>query len=279
MTMVFNESVNLPLWVDYYRRTAPAAALFVVDHGSDDGSTENLAGVHTIPLPRTPMDEWKRVKLIRSLQRAFLQFYDVLVYTDCDEIIVADPRVSASLEDYLAGTTYPYASPVGLNLLHISSVEGPLDASQPVLSQRRHCQFSPVMCKPLITREPLAWEPGFHTCDKPLFIDRNLYLFHTKLVDRSRALARQQISRSIEWSTEAINARHGAHHRYDDERFVREYFLDVENQVKKQGIKEFGFDAEIERVENETIEKSGVYHIQDFRGAIVRIPERFSTIF
>jgi hypothetical protein len=52
VTMVYNESVNLPIWIRYYRRAAPSATLFVVDHASDDGSTDHIPEVNKLPLPR-----------------------------------------------------------------------------------------------------------------------------------------------------------------------------------------------------------------------------------
>ncbi len=39
VTMCYNEPDFLPIWLDYYRRQVPVEHLYVVDHGSDDGST------------------------------------------------------------------------------------------------------------------------------------------------------------------------------------------------------------------------------------------------
>src|SRR5229473_5456537 len=57
MTMVYNEITNLPIWIGHYRRTAPSANLFVIDHGSDDGCTTLEPAVTRIPLPRDELDE------------------------------------------------------------------------------------------------------------------------------------------------------------------------------------------------------------------------------
>src|SRR5216684_5142083 len=46
MTMVYNERTNLPIWIRHYHRVAPSAALFVIDHASDDRSTGFLFGVN-----------------------------------------------------------------------------------------------------------------------------------------------------------------------------------------------------------------------------------------
>jgi hypothetical protein len=279
VTMVYNESVNLPIWIRHYRRAAPGATLFVIDHSSDDGSTDHIPEVNKLPLPRNEMDEWTRTRFINLLQRALLQYYDLVIYTDCDELIVADPAKASSLEAHLAAQSYEYTSTVGLNIVHLVDVEGPIDLTQTLLSQRRYCQFQATMCKPVITRIPLSWEPGFHACDKPIRIDRDLYLFHTKAVDKDLALNRLHITQKMPWSQKAIDANHGDHHRYEDERFVKEFFFDRVNQFRKLGVQPFEFDAEITRLQQESVASSGVFRVRQFTGPIVEIPERFREEF
>src|ERR1700730_13677411 len=46
LTFVFNESVNLPLWIKYYGSNFGEKNLFVVDRESTDGSTNNLGEVN-----------------------------------------------------------------------------------------------------------------------------------------------------------------------------------------------------------------------------------------
>jgi hypothetical protein len=279
VTMVYNESVNLPIWIRHYRSAAPSATLFVVDHSSDDGSTDHIPEVNKLPLPRNEMDEWTRTHLINHLQRALLQYYDCVIYTDCDELIVPDPAKSLSIEAHLAAQSYEYTSPVGLNVIHLVDVEAPIDLAQPLLSQRRYCQFEVSMCKPVITRIPLSWQPGFHECDKPIRIDEDLYIFHTKAVDQHLALNRLHVTQNVRWSQKAIEANHGCHHRYDDARFVREFFLDRVNQFRKLGAQPFEFHAEIARMQRDSFESSGVFRVRPFTGPIAEIPDRFRQAF
>src|SRR5438132_5203078 len=91
VTMVYNERVNLPIWIRPYSAHCPGAALFVIDHGSDDGSTQGLPGINLIPLPRTPFDDQTRTEFVTDFQHALLRFYDIVIYTDCDDMLVADP--------------------------------------------------------------------------------------------------------------------------------------------------------------------------------------------
>src|SRR5439155_461075 len=193
MTMVYNEHTNLPVWLRHYRRTAPTANLFVIDHSSDDGSTALLPGVTRIPLPRHELDERDRTFLINSLQQGFLRYYDIVIYTDCDELLVPNPARSAALDAYLLDQPYSYASPVGINVLHIADIEPRIDFARPLLSQRRYGQFQSSLCKPLVTRVAVTWEPGFHSCNRPPNIDKSLYLFHIKKIDKDEALRRHHI--------------------------------------------------------------------------------------
>jgi len=279
MTMVYNESTNLPIWMRHYRRVAPSANLFVIDHSSDDGSTDFLFGVAKIPLPRGELDEGDRTFFINSLQQGFLRYYDIVIYTDCDELLVPDPAKSIALDSYLRDQPYSYASPIGINVLHIADREPAIDFTQPLLRQRQYGQFQSSMCKPLVTRIALTWEPGFHSCDRRPNIDEDLYLFHIKQIDKDEALRRHHVVQLLPWSGAAIAAKHGAHHRYDDERFLREFFLDPANQLRQEGAREFTFEAEIAQLRQETRQRAEIFDFPDFKGPIVEIPGVFRTTF
>ena len=49
LTMVYNESVFLPIWLRYYSRFFAPEDIYVLDHQSDDGST-NGGGFVRVPL-------------------------------------------------------------------------------------------------------------------------------------------------------------------------------------------------------------------------------------
>jgi hypothetical protein len=108
-------------------------------------------------------------------------------------------------------------------------------------------------------------------------IDPDMYHFHTKAVDRRIALQRLHITQQVAWSKAALDASHGAHHRYDDARFEREFFLDRMNVFRKAGAHAFNFEGEIARLESEAALKDGVYRIRPFAGPVVEIPERFRS--
>jgi hypothetical protein len=278
-TMVYNENVNLPIWMRHYRRIAPTARLFVIDHSSDDSSTDQLDGATRIWLPRDKFDERDRAFLVTSLQQGLLRYYDSVIYTDCDEMLVPNPAQSATIEEHLAKSRLAFASPIGISIIHIVDVEPALDFSQPLLAQRRFGKFHSHLCKPIVSRIPLKWEVGFHLCDRPFQVDRGLYLFHLKQIDRDTALERQHVTQRVKWSDAAVAANHSVHHRYEDEHFLKEFFLEPAAEFKASGAHSFCFDSELARMEDECHELGGFFHIPNIRGPIVELPEALRAAF
>ncbi len=74
ITFVYNESVNLPIWLRYYAANFGARNLYVVDRDSNDASTEALGETTRIRLPRDAFDDHKKTAFISSLHQALLQY-------------------------------------------------------------------------------------------------------------------------------------------------------------------------------------------------------------
>jgi hypothetical protein len=224
ITMVFNERVFLPIWLNHYGQTLGYEHLFVIDDGSTDGSTDDPRILHRIRKQKTPLDEDDRARLISRFHAELLEFYDVVIYTDADEIIVVDPAAGLSLGDYLRAGDAPYVSPAGLNVLHRVDAEPPLDFAQPLFAQRHYAQFNPFYCKPLIARIPMEWSPGFHASQYGPHYDANLLLFHLRAMDFALARERIKTLNTVVFSENAIRQRHGSHFRLQQDDYLRELF-------------------------------------------------------
>jgi len=275
VTKVFNEHLNLPIWIRHYRRQCPDATLFVVDHGSTDGSTRDLQGVNLIPLPRTPFDDIAQVEFMADLQHALLRFYDMFVYTDCDEMLLADPRQHGSLGGYLAASASEVIAPTGLHMLHVPQLEPPLDPAAPILGQRRFVWFGAGMCKPTITRVPVRWQPGFHCCDRMPDYRADLYQFHLATMDLEASLARLRLTRAMAWSDATLAAGHGGHQRASDAEHLQRSFIQPGRYVLTHGAAEFRFDADLRRLIDGITVVDGFYVPRYFRGTIARVPDEF----
>jgi hypothetical protein len=274
-TMVYNEHVNLPLWIRHYKAHCPGATLFVIDHGSDDGSTHGLTGVNLVALPRTSFDDQTRVEFVADFQHALLRFYDVVIYTDCDEMLVADPRKHASLTSFLQATKSNVIAPIGLNIRHLPEIELPIDLRAAILGQRRYAGFASGMCKPSIARVPLLWVPGFHWCDQIPDYRTDLYQFHLKWMDIDLSLERLRLTRAMAWSERALQHNWARRQRQTDEERIREEFDEPAEDVKRRGAAPFDFETEMKRHSDSLRLHDGLYAGDFFRGPIVQIPVAF----
>lgn len=192
VTMVYNEPDFLPIWLRYYGSQVGAANCYVLDHGSDDGSTDFVGGASRIRIPRSEFNEWRRSQSISALCASLLQWYDFVAYTDVDEILVVDPLVAPSLPEFCASADrLPVTTAIGMNLFHRMGHELPLDYERPILQQRSVAYPMGNMCKPSLIRQPVNWVHGFHSYDGPAHFD-GLYLFHLAFMDYALALRRQE---------------------------------------------------------------------------------------
>jgi hypothetical protein len=275
VTMVYNERVNLPIWIRHYSAHCPGAALFVIDHGSDDGSTRGL-GVNLVPLPRSPFDDQTRAEFVADFQHALLRFYDVVIYTDCDEMLVADPREHVSLASFLAATGSAVIAPTGMLLLHLPGVEPPIDLSAPILGQRRYVEFRAGMCKPSIARVPLHWAEGFHSCDRMPDYRTDLYQFHLAAMDVGVSRDRWQVTRTMAWSERALSRGWAAHQRRSDGVRLHRLFEVPAEHIKTRGAAPFAFEADLRHLVDSIRVVNGFYQLTDFFGGpIAQVPEAF----
>jgi hypothetical protein len=281
VTFVYNESLNLPIWLKYYSGQFGAENLFVVDRGSDDGSTQDLGGANLIRVPRKEFDEIDKTNFMTLFHQSLLSFYDAVIITDCDEIIVADPASFSGIPDFLEKTGMEYVNCIGLDLTHIIDRELAFEPDRPVLSQRNWVKFHPAECKPLISRVAMKWLPGFHTSNRPPAFHPGLFLFHLKYLDLNFALQRQHVNLGTVWSERSVQAKFGAHHRTEVPDFVHRGFLVPMDQVKRGLVTEFDFQAECESIVQQTKKDAAGFYRIPMSGfqKFCTIPDKFSSAF
>ncbi len=201
VTMVYNEPDFLPRWLTHYTRLVGAEHCHVIDHGSDDGSTDALGPVNRLRLPRSPQDDARRARFISRFCAGLLEWYDWVLYSDVDELLVPDPRLYPDLAALCAAMRADVISAIGFNLHHMTE-EPPLDPTRPLGAQRRWVRFSAAMCKPLLIRRAVNWAPGFHGADAEITF-APLYLIHLRWIDRDLGLRRLAKTRAMPWADPA----------------------------------------------------------------------------
>ncbi len=210
VTMAYNEPVLLPVWARHYARQVGADYCYVVDHGSTE-AIDLPPGINRLRLPRSAHDEPGRARFISAFTASLLQYYDWVIYTEVDELVVADPRNFAHIPAFCSTALAPTVCAIGFDVQHVPGLEPALDPAQPVGGQRNWARFTSAMCKPVLTRRALAWSPGFHSADQPAVFGA-LYLFHLHWADRGLGLQRLAKTRAMAWA----DGEHAAHQRIED---------------------------------------------------------------
>jgi hypothetical protein len=201
VTMAYDEPDFLPIWARHYAAQVGPSNCYVIDHGSEDGSTtvDYVRDINIVRVPRSAYDDYRCARFLSGFCSSLLEWYDFVVHADVDEIVVADPAQHASLTAYCESCRYDVVTAIGFNILHTGD-DLPIDPTVKVLEQRKWICFSAAMCKPTLTRRPLVWYAGFHRAQdvEPTF--DGLYLFHLRFFDRDTGLRRLAKTRAQAWA-------------------------------------------------------------------------------
>jgi hypothetical protein len=280
ITMVYNDPEYLPLWLNHYAKHVGIENCFVVDHGSTDGSTANLGACSVIRIPRSPYEPHKQSEFNSVFCSSLLSWYDWIIYSDVDEILLPDPRVAPTLTEYCRQPLPDVVTAIALNVQHLPEVEPAFDLSRPVTTQRSFVHACSSMCKPLLTRRPIVWSPGSHSANAPMVFD-NLYMFHLRWFDLPIGLQRLQRTRAMEWARQDA----GAQARMRDEQMVESFrgfahmpqITDMDFDPAQLPLKEFLGKVQGSRLGRE----QDLYRIDlgIWWGRLWKIPQRFVGAF
>lgn len=199
MTMVRNDPF-LPKWVEYYGRELGSENLYVFFDGEDQEIPECCSGVNVLKIPKmqgnVAATDSKRARFMSERAAALMQEgADMVIATDADEFLVADPALAPDLRTLLCSLPdRDCYSGLGIDVLQHLPEEGPADFSLPFLEQRRRGWLYSRYTKTSVITRPLKWGGGYHRVKGRNFnIVKGLYLFHFGGVDRE---CLRQISQS-----------------------------------------------------------------------------------
>jgi hypothetical protein len=228
-TIVKDEQVMLPVWLGYYGRYFDPGDLYVLDHGSSDGSTAGLDGrCRVVPVHRDAAIDhaWLR-STVEAFQAFLLRSYETVLFADVDELVVADPQAHAGLDAYIEAFTKPAVRCVGFNVVQQPD-EPPLRFDTPLLAQRRYWHASLKYSKRLLARIPLHWSVGFHhelnAPDDPP--DPELVLVHLHRADFDVCLARHRAAAARTWNEADLRAGWGWQYRIAEPAELEAWFRD-----------------------------------------------------
>lgn len=280
MTMVYNENHNLQRWINYYGVKVGLGSLYIIDHGTNDGSTCGLDNsINIIRIPREEFDDAQRLKLVQGFFNGLLEYFDTGLFADADEFVVPDPEKYSDIFEYSKRMNVDCVYAVGLNIVEIMNKDAPFRTDRPILGQRDTAVLSNSMCKPLLAKAPIAWNPGFHTSSADLFFDPDLFLMHTKYASKEEAYARLSVTRQMKWSDDALQKNVGRHQRWRDDELEARY-NSYDKRYCMNDLTPFDFVIDCnEMVRDAWKNKAGLW-VRDNRvpERMVNIPERFFSV-
>lgn len=196
VTLVRNEPFFLPRWLEYYGRTG--ADLYVLDHESDDGSTDNLPGV-TVATVRHELCEpaqWM-LRTVQQKMADLLVLYDRVGYAEVDEFLIPDPARWNSLSHFLDENPDDFLGAEGWNVVHQKDDLPLCDSPVVGLLEDRCWKREPLYDMTLIGRKVPNWKIGRHGLnDRPNVPSKGLRLVHLHYTDPElgweRILARKR---------------------------------------------------------------------------------------
>ena len=228
LTIVRDEPVFLPIWLRYYSQFFPPEDLYVLDHGTSDGSTD-CGGFVRIPVSHDTIDHTWMVRAIEDQQRELIERYDVVVVTDVDEIVAPHPELG-TLADYIDRLAEPYVNCLGYELIHIVDREGPFDPARKVLDQRGHWFANDIYDKPALATAPMRWVPGFHrSADLGMRPDPDLRMIHLHRMDYTICLERHLYREGRAWNERDVELGWASHNRITDEAEFARWFYEDSN--------------------------------------------------
>lgn len=186
-TISKDEKTFLPIWLKYYSKFVSMEDIYILDHESKDGSTDNLPCNHRIVRHDLAFDHAWVTNTVKAFQRELLDKYENVLFTEIDEIVFHEH----GLDNYVNNFNKPAVKCFGHNILHTLPPEVDIDMNLPILAQRDYWFEDPYFQdKPLLSKIPLNWEYGYHNAAGIREVDRSLYLLHLNRFDFNLAYER-----------------------------------------------------------------------------------------
>ena len=161
-TIVKNEDYFLPIWLSHYKRFFADQDIYVLDHQSDDGSTENLDVNRITVQNEVAFDHQWLVNVVEQFQRVLLEKYECVLFAESDEILYSVEKGLDEMIDTFLAEENDYIVCNGYELTQNLGVEPPLGRTDAIMPNRNYWFPNGQYNKPLLTKKPLSYVWGFH---------------------------------------------------------------------------------------------------------------------
>lgn len=285
VTMVYKDYQFLKRWYDYYDNQFGAENLFVYSHGNDPEHRRIATKANVINVPRDPgmhLFDRRRWRMMSALASGMLEFYNWMIVSDVDEILVVDPDVAPNLVDYVSDR---YAdkkgpknlSPLGIELIHKPDEEPlPIEDNATILSRRRIFRPSRNYSKPCLVGAPVVFGPGGHRNNLGRrHMPESLYLIHLKYFDLPATEARAEAQKKLLAEALDVNSAYEDHPWFQTLKIHQDAIANMELTHDDSKLDEFrkGLHQQRERYTDQFVwgAPKNTY--------LFRLPDRFGEVF
>jgi hypothetical protein len=212
LTIIRDEPEFFPIWLRYYSRFFPPQDIYVLHHQPPQDLAADDRFVRIPVYQNVFSTHWQR-DIVQQHQHDLIGRYDVVLYTDVDEIVAPDPRF-CDLGAYIDQFDEQYVSCAGYEILHRNDIEPAFNPAENILRQRSTWFSNPLYSKPLLASVPMLWRGGFHErADCVTHQDPNLYLIHLHRMDYDICLRRHRRRKSHQRAQDDIDKGRGYQNR------------------------------------------------------------------
>lgn len=220
ITMARDEEIFLKAWIENGLRVHKSAVFYIIDHASVVPLAETLKDfieqreiqANFIRLPAVPFDDDFKAMSLSGLAKSLVHCYDVVVVSDCDELLVGLKIPMENVYEELLKIER-FAAPIGFEIVQHTMLEGEFNPAVPILQQRNFGFFAGGYTKPVIWRGRTEFGAGLHKIRDDFLYLPNLALLHLRSVDKVISDNRANLRRQYELSESQKEQGRGVHWR------------------------------------------------------------------
>jgi len=232
-TIVKNENYFLPIWLKHYKKYFDNSDIYVLNHQSDDGSTDNLDVNVELIVNELAFDHQWLVDTVQNFQVKLLEKYDSVLFAESDELVYTlEKPLNEVIDEFLLDGSVLVQTCTAKEVMENLGVEKELELGDEIFQHRHQWYDNPIYHKTLLSKVPLLWVWGFH------FIKNgepnkkyNLQMAHLHRCDFNLMLKRHQ-ERATKWNLKDDGAGVGFQHRIGDRVGVLKYFNNIEGKIE-----------------------------------------------
>jgi hypothetical protein len=184
-TIAKNESYFLPIWLKHFKQYFSNEDIYILDHQSTDGSTDNLDVVVAPVYNEKTFDHNWLVSQVQEAQQRLLERYECVLFCEADELVyTVDEDFNDVIDKFLSDDSAKFISVRSHELVQNIEDEAPISETDKIFENRNRWFHHKMYDKSLLSKVPLHWVVGFHdTTDYVKDFKYEMFLVHLHRVD------------------------------------------------------------------------------------------------